>query len=219
MLGPILLQHNRHKNTKKKRHAGSLPCLSPLILPNLSLQTHSACKLAIFVLMDHKYWFGKVVWANKSMKCAEMHCWKILLSFLLLLFLASALRPKDSWMEGEQKSMQCCVCAHRADWTVDANNTHTGTLTDGIAEKYKKTLRNGETSSLSFHLTKSFFFIHIFFLFTLIWSQTFFLKPQSSFIPHFLSKVRGCRCCFSLATQGGAVPLCRWLTGGGCVYC
>lgn len=42
-----------------------------------------------------------------------------------------------------------------------------------------------------------------------------------SLIPPFLSKVRGCRCCFSLATLGGAVPLCRWLTGGGCgcVYC
>lgn len=33
--------------------------------------------------------------------------------------------------------------------------------------------------------------------------------------------MHGCQCCFSLATQGGAVPLCRWLTGGGCgcVYC
>lgn len=41
----------------------------------------------------------------------------------------------------------------------------------------------------------------------------------SSFV--FLSKVRGCRCCFSLATLGEAVPLCKWLTGGGCgcVYC
>lgn len=41
----------------------------------------------------------------------------------------------------------------------------------------------------------------------------------SSFV--FLSKVHGCRCCFSLATLGEAIPLCRWLTGGGCgcVYC
>lgn len=63
-----------------------------------------------------------------------------------------------------------------------------------------------KTSSLSFLLSKSFHVFHF--------------SSRAHNIP-FLSKVRECRCCFSLATLGGAVPLCRWLTDGccGCVYC
>lgn len=66
------------------------------------------------------------------------------------------------------------------------------------------------------HFAKSILQQLIIFLFCFV-----FFKLWSSLIPPLLSKVHGCQCCFSLATQGGAVPLCRWLTGGGCgcVYC
>lgn len=101
---------------------------------------------------------------------------------------------------GSRSPSKCCVCAHRADWTVDAN-THTGTLTETVLQRNIKRLRNGETSSLSFHLTKSFF-IHIFFFFYIY------------LIPHFLSHDHLPSLIFCPKCVGAGAAVSVWLHKG-----
>ena len=71
-------QAQKHIKTKTRR-------LCPASIPSsfhTSLQTSSACKQAIFVLSDHKYCFGRVVWANISMKCTVgRYSWLFFSSF------------------------------------------------------------------------------------------------------------------------------------------
>lgn len=113
-------------------------------------------------------------------------------------------------MEGEQeKSKSWSACAHKAYRKYKQHtykHTHRWTVLQGDIKK--KDTREWWNILSVISLSKIILHLH----------RTSFSRARSS---PLLSKVRGCRCCFSLATLGGAIPLCRWLTDGGCgcVYC
>lgn len=223
---PQIQQAHKYKDTP----FGSLPCLMPVFLLFFRCVTGSTssfpCKQVLFVLSDYKYCFGKIIvkktrqsvfeWTLIQNKIHDCTVWRhsfftcIIISGTFPLFGFIVKAQSLEWKGSGRRPKRDPFCAHR-DYGWYQHYTYRGTLTD---EQYcraiyiykKKTLRNGE------NILSVVSFIKIF--------PHCRLSSHAHNIP-FLSKVRGCRCCFSLATLGGAVPLCRWLTGGycGCVYC
>lgn len=154
---------------------GSLPCLIPIILPSLCVtrNTHSApCKQVLFVLSDYKYCFGKIIFIKRRDRVyLSVHWYKthrialledIPSSFVIytscfssFFFFGFSVKAQNLEWKGSRRSPSGDLPAPIGP-TVGTNNTHTHTQAhsqiNSIAGQYKKTLRNGETSSLSFFL-------------------------------------------------------------------